>query len=127
MKDKETTIEEMKVKIKEFIDERDWGQYHLPKDVAIAMTIEVAEILEHFRWKNDKEIEEFIKDPKNKEELGDELADTFMFLIDLSRVCNIDLAEAFERKLKKSSKKYPKELVKGKKEKYTHYEINNQS
>jgi len=122
MNDKETTIDDLKRMMKEFIDERDWEQYHLPKDVAIALSIEASEILEHFRFKNDKEIEEFLRDDKNKEELGDELADTLMFLVDLARVCKIDLAEATERKLKKSAKKYPKDLVKGKSHKYTHYE-----
>ena len=122
MNDKETTIEEIKIKIKYFIDERDWEQFHNPKDVAIALTIEVAEILEHMRWKTKKELEEYLNKPKNKEEIGDELADTLMFLVDLARVCDIDLAEAFERKLKKVEKNYPKDLVRGKAHKYTHYQ-----
>jgi dCTP diphosphatase len=121
MNDNDTTIKEMRKRLKAFIDERDWDQFHKPKDIGLALIIEAAEILEHFRFKTDKEIEEFLNDSKNKEELGDELGDTLMFIIDLARVCNIDLAEAFERKLGKSAKKYPVDLVKGKSHKYTYY------
>jgi dCTP diphosphatase len=124
MNDKITTIEEIKEKITSFIQERDWEQYHLPKDVGIALSIEVGEILEHFRFKSDKMIEEWLKDPENKEQLADEIGDTGVFLIDLARICNIDFAEAINNKLKKSAIKYPKEIVKGKPHKYTHYENN---
>ncbi|MFT4297580.1 MAG: nucleotide pyrophosphohydrolase [Candidatus Woesearchaeota archaeon] len=122
MKDDSTTIEEIKQKLLNFINERDWDQYHIPKDVALALSIEVAEILEHFRFKTDDEIAEWIKDKNNKQELADEIADTGMFLIDLARVCDIDLAEAIESKMKKSALRYPADVVRGKPHKYTYYQ-----
>lgn len=122
MNDRNTTIDEIKQKIKIFVDERDWEQFHNPKDVALAVSIEASEILEHFLWKTKKEVEDFIKDPKSKEELSDELADTLVYLVELARVCNIDLSEAYEKKAEKAARKYPKEVVKGKAHKYTFYE-----
>jgi NTP pyrophosphatase (non-canonical NTP hydrolase) len=122
MKDDKTTINEIKKKVEEHIQERDWEQFHNPKDVAIALSIEAAEILEIFRWKTPEQMKELLSDPKIKEDLGDELADVLSFIVDLARVTDIDLAEAFERKMEKNNKKYPKELVKGKNHKYTYYQ-----
>jgi dCTP diphosphatase len=124
MNDNKTNIGEIKQKISEFINARDWEQYHIPKDVALALSIEVSEILEHFRFKTDENIKEWMNDPKNKEQLADEIADSGIFLIDLARICNIDLSKAIKNKLEKSAKKYPVDMVKGKPHKYTYYKNN---
>jgi NTP pyrophosphatase (non-canonical NTP hydrolase) len=121
MDDNTTTIEEAKSILKEFIDERDWEQFHKPKEVALALSVEVAEILEHFVFKSKEQVEDKLADPKVKEEIEDEIADSFAYLIDLARVCDVDLMKAYERKMEKNRKKYPKELVKGKNHKYTYY------
>jgi len=102
-----------------FRDERDWKQFHNPKDVAISLSLEAGEVLEHFQWKTPEQIEQHIKD--HKEDIGDELADVLAHLLILSNDLDIDLSTAFEKKMKKNAKKYPVEKVKGKNKKYTEY------
>lgn len=103
--------------IEQFRNDRDWKQFHTPKDVAMNIVIEAGEVLEHFQWKTDEEITEYVK--KHKEEIGDELSDVlhgvFLMALDL----DIDLVDAFEKKMKKNEKKYPAEKVKGRNVKYT--------
>jgi NTP pyrophosphatase (non-canonical NTP hydrolase) len=122
MNDNRTTIEEIKLTIKEFIDERDWDQFHNPKDVAIGIVTEAGELLDHFRFKTNEEITEMLKNAKKKEEIEDELADVMFFCADFARVAGIDISNALKRKMDKSEKKYPKDKVKGKNHKYTYYQ-----
>ena len=110
-------IKEMQKKIIKFRDERDWKQFHSPKDLAIDLSLEASEVLEHFLWKNDKEQKVHIK--KHKDEVADELADVLMPLLILAYDFNIDIKKSFERKLKKTAKKYPVSKSKGKHTKYT--------
>jgi dCTP diphosphatase len=102
--------------IKQFRDQRDWMQFHDPKNMSISIVLEASELLEHFQWKNKQEVEKYIKE--NKEEIQDEIADVAMYLFELADNLNIDLAEAMKNKLEKNSKKYPVEKAKGKHTKY---------
>lgn len=104
--------------IKKFRDERDWLQFHNPKDMAAALSIESSELQELFLWKNKKEVEEYIKDKKNIEEISDELGDIFSYAIELADNLGIDIEEAVLKKMEKSSKKYPIEKAKGRHAKY---------
>jgi len=106
-------------KIKKFRDYRDWKQFHNPKDMAEAIVIEAAELLELFLWKSKKESEEFMKNKKNREEFADELADIAWFVLELADTYGIDIEKAIEKKLAKNAKKYPVEKSKGKAIKYT--------
>jgi len=112
-------LNELRDIARKFTSERDWEQFHNPKDLGVALSIEVAEVLEHFRFKTNKEIEKYLK--TNRKKLGHELADVLWFLVRLSDVCDIDLTEAFMEKEKITEKKYPAEKVKGKPDKYTVY------
>ncbi len=103
------TIQEYTQEVNDFINERDWGKYQHPKDVAIALIIEAGEILEHFRFK---------QEPANKEALGEELADVFIYLVSLAHQLQIDLDESFHKKLEHNRKKYPIEKFYGKNKKY---------
>ena len=123
--EKTHTIHSLKEKFIDFRDKRDWKQYHLPKDLAIALSIEAGEILEHFRFKTHEEILEYIKDQENKKKLSHELADVFMYLLVLANETGIDLAEAFHEKQKINEARYPVEVCKGKPNKYSDYEHNN--
>ena len=107
MRDEETKIEEIKTALKEFAKERDWEQFHTAKDLAIAVSVEAAEILEHFRFRNGKDLEEYLANEENKRELSYELADVMAFLSRLSEVTGIDLAKAVEEKMELNRKKYP--------------------
>lgn len=109
-------IKDLTGKIIKFRDERDWKQFHKPKDLAISLVLEASEVLEHFQWKNEKEIEEYIK--INKDEIGDEIADVFIYLMDIAHGLDIDIKKAVEDKLIKNGKKYPVEKAKGKHTKY---------
>ena len=100
-----------------FRDERDWKQFHNQKDVAISLTLEAAELLEHFQWKTPAEIKEHIR--TGKAEISDELADVFYYILVLCHDMDIDLAEALRAKLVKNAAKYPVSKSKGRITKYT--------
>ena len=102
-----------------FRDARDWKQFHNPKDVAISLSLEASELMEHFQWKNKEEIEEHIKN--HKEEISDELADVLYWVLLMSGDMKIDIVKAFNRKMKKNAQKYPVSKAKGKHLKYTEY------
>ena len=104
-------------KVTKFRDKRDWKQFHSPKDLAISLSIEAAELLEHFRWKNKKEVESYIKG--HKKEIEDEYADVLYALLLIANDLNIDPAKALDNKLEKNNKKYPVKKAKGRHEKYT--------
>lgn len=104
-------------KIRKFRDERDWMKFHDPKNLAVSITIEAAELLEHFQWKDKEEVENYVK--KNKEEISDEIADVAIYLAELADNLGIDLVEAMDNKLEKNAKKYPVEKAKGVATKYT--------
>ncbi len=121
MTDETTKIKELKEIVRLFCEERDWDQYHNAKDLAIAISTESSELLEHFRFKSEKEIEEFFKDAKKKEEISDEMADVLYFLVLLAQRYDVDLTTALRKKIEKNEKKYPVDKVKGKNKKYTEY------
>lgn len=91
--------------INKFIEDRDCSQFYNPKDIAISISIEVAELLEHFQWKNDNEMEIYLH--KNKEAVADELADVLYWMLFMSNKFSINLSEAFEEKMQKNKLKYP--------------------
>ena len=109
-------ISELTKKILKFRNDRNWKQFHNAKDLAIDISLEASEVLEHFLWKNKKEVTAHIK--KHKKEISEELADVFVNVLIMSHDLNIDIKDAVEKKLKKNEKKYPVEKSKGRHEKY---------
>lgn len=109
-------IAELVKKILIFRDQRNWKQFHNPKDLALSLTLETSEVLEHFQWKNDKELKDYLK--KNKRALGEELADVLYYNLLLSKELKINLEKAFLRKMKINSKKYSVKKSRGKATKY---------
>lgn len=103
--------------IVKFRDARDWKQFHNPKDLAISLSLESSEVLEHFQWKSKEEIEKYIK--TNKKEIGEELSDVLYWVLLLANDLNIDIEKAFKLKMKQNQKKYPIKKAKGKHTKYT--------
>ncbi len=110
-------FKEIAKKIKDFRDQRDWAQFHNHKDMALSLVLEAAEVLEHFQWKTLEETNRHVE--THKEELGDELADVAMYLIELADNVGIDLPAAIEAKMIKNAKKYPVQKSRGKHTKYT--------
>lgn len=110
-------ISEIQERIVKFRDDRDWKQFHNPKDLSLSLVLEAAELMEHFQWKNQKESLEHIA--KHKEAIGDELADVLYWVLLIANDLKIDLYEASDRKLKKNGEKYEVSKAKGNHKKYT--------
>ncbi len=119
--DDSTTIKTLKDETRKFAVERDWEKFHNPKDLAIGVSLEVAEILELFRYKTDEEIRELLKNESFKKSLSHEMADVLNMLVRLADVCSVDLATSFFEKLEINKQKYPVEKVKGLSKKYDEY------
>ena len=103
-----------------FRRERDWEQFHNPKDVAISLSIEAAELLEWFQWRNLDEIRDMLQSDK-REQLEDEIADVDVYLSYLCHDLGIDLNQVVKNKMAKNAAKYPKERVKGRADKHNEY------
>lgn len=112
-------ISELIERLRAFRKARDWDQFHHPKDVAVSIVLEASELLEHFQWKDNAAAEEYIK--THREEIGEEAADVFIYLIQFCDRMGIDLVDAAKRKIEKSELKYPADKVKGSAKKYTEY------
>lgn len=110
-------IESLTKRILDFRDARDWKQFHNPKDMALSLVLESAEVMEHFQWKNTEEIEKHVK--KDKEDIADELADVLYWVLLMSHDLDINLLDALDKKQSKNEAKYPVEKAKGRHTKYT--------
>ena len=117
--DKEITIEELRKFVIKFRDEREWKKYHNPKDLAISMSIEAAELLELFQWKTVEEIKEMLKNDEKYQRACEELADIIIYCLDMSEILDADISEIVKKKLEQNEKKYPVEKAKGSAKKYT--------
>ena len=113
------TFDALRSQILAFRDERDWDQFHQPKELAIALSIEAGELLEHFLWKSPTEVEQRMV--TRKEEIADELADVAVYLIELADKVGVDLPTAIQRKMEKNAVKYPVEKARGSNKKYSEF------
>ena len=117
--DSKTSIEQLKKLLLDFRDERDWEQFHDPKNLAEAISIEAAELLELFLWKSPNDVTHLLKsDAKFKDAVEDELADILSFILNFANAANIDVSRAVSNKIEKNRKKYPVEKAKGSATKY---------
>lgn len=114
------SLNELKQKLQQFVDERDWAQFHSPKNLAMAMIVEAAELVEHFQWNTEAESHE-LSDEK-REQVGHELADTFVYLLRIAQVLDIDLIDVTNKKIALNAIKYPVYKARGKNNKYTDYQ-----
>ena len=108
-------FESVKKRIYAFIDERNWRQFHSPKNLAISISLEASELLEHFQWKDQRPNEIGEK----REEISDEVADIFVYLVEFADLMGIDILKAAEQKLSKNAIKYPVEKSRDSCKKYT--------
>jgi NTP pyrophosphatase (non-canonical NTP hydrolase) len=106
-------------RLRQFAREREWEQFHSPKNLAMALSVEVAEIVEHFQWLTEEESRKL--SPDQRRTLKDEIGDVLIYLANLADQLDIDPVEAAEEKLAKNEKKYPAQRVKGKSLKYSEY------
>ena len=106
-------------KLRAFAEERDWDQFHSPKNLSMALMVEAAELMEHFQWLT--EAQSAGLSPDNKQAVSEELADILLYLVRLSDKLGVDLREAALNKLEKNAVKYPAEQVRGSAKKYSDY------
>ena len=113
MADDKTTIRELIEVVAQFEAQRDWAQFHSPKNLALGVAIETGELLEHFQWITEAQSREMVKDAEQVGQVRQELADVFCYLLNLAHVMNIDLSDAFYEKMKINEAKYPAEKYRG--------------
>lgn len=112
-------IKSLQSLVTEFRDKRDWKQFHNPKDMALSLSLESAEVLEHFQWKNNEELSSYLD--AHKEAVSEELADVLYWVLLMSNDLEIDISETFVNKMKKNEEKYPLEKAKGNHKKHTEH------
>jgi len=115
----EESLEQIKQRLRNFAADRDWDQFHSPKNLAMALIVEAAELVEHFQWL--KEEESASLQNQKLAEVEQELADIQIYLIRLADKLNIDLLSAVNHKIELNERKYPAERVHGSSKKYTDY------
>lgn len=119
MTDATTTVAELKAKVLAFAQERDWEQFHTPKNLSMALAAEAGELMEHFLWGESVASRETAADPQRAIKIQEELADIVIYALEFANMTGIDLSAAIADKVVKNAKKYPVSKARGKSLKYT--------
>lgn len=122
VKSKSQDIEALKLQLREFAVARDWEQFHSVRNLILALVGEVGELAAEFQWISDDDIARALQDGDKRESVGSEIADVFIYLLRLSDITGIDLAEELKKKLAVNEERYPADKAKGSAAKYTAYE-----
>jgi NTP pyrophosphatase (non-canonical NTP hydrolase) len=109
MADQETTVAELREIVGRFVEERDWRQFHAPKNLSMSLAIEAAELMEHFQWLTPEETQAVAGDAGKLHDVGEELADVLAYSLAMANALNIDVADALRRKMIRNAEKYPVE------------------
>ena len=113
MSDAETTVSELRELIRAFVERRDWRQFHAPKNLAMSLAIEAAELMEHFQWISTEKSREIAAEPGELAEVSDELADVLCYALAMANQLDIDLSTAIRSKMIKNEEKYPADEFRG--------------
>lgn len=113
MSDTTTTVAELRELLRQFVDERDWRQFHSPKNLSMSLAIEAAELMEHFQWIDVAESRRIADDPAKLQQVREELADVLAYAIALANELNIDISQAMREKMLKNALKYPADECRG--------------
>jgi len=113
------SLQHLSQRLLQFARDRDWEQFHAPKNLAMALAVEAAEIMEHFQWLSEQQSEQLNEDKRR--EVAFEVADVFIFTLRLAQRLNIDLAAVVDEKININEQKYPADKVRGSAKKYTEY------
>jgi len=117
--DSTTTIAEIKARVLAFARERDWEQFHAPKNLSMALAGEAAELMEHFLWATPEASRAVAADAAKRQKIAEELADVVIYALEFANVTGLDVAAAVEAKMAANARKYPVEKARGRAEKYT--------
>ena len=117
--DEATPVSELKALVRRFVEERDWDQFQTPKDLAIGLSVEAAELLEHFRFRSNEEMDQRLLMEDRRTDIAHELADVLYFVLLMSANLGYDVTTILRDKLEVSARKYPVAKARGVNEKYT--------
>lgn len=112
--DEHTTVAELRDLVAEFVRERDWEQFHDPKNLSMAIATEAAELMEHFRWVRNEASGDYVRDPARRAEVAAELADVMAFALGFANAAGIDISSAVREKMARNAQKYPTQKYRGK-------------
>ena len=116
----DNAFEDIKLTLRDFANQRDWDQFHSPKNLAMALNVEAAELLEHFQWLTEQQSSSL--DSETLNEVADEIADIQIYLIRIADKLGVDIASSTQKKIVKNAEKYPADKVRGQSKKYTKYQ-----
>lgn len=117
--DATTTVSELKRRILAFTRERDWEQFHSPKNLSMALAAETGELMEHFLWATTDESKRIADDPQKRAKIGEEVADVIIYALEFANATGLDVSATIEAKMEANAKKYPVEKARGRADKYT--------
>jgi NTP pyrophosphatase (non-canonical NTP hydrolase) len=117
--DSATTIAELKTRLRAFVREREWEQFHSPKNLSMALAAEAGELMEHFLWATAEQSRSTAASPDKRDKIADELADVVIYALEFANSTGLDVAAAIEAKMAANARKYPVEKARGRAEKYT--------
>src|SRR5476651_29567 len=117
--DSATSVAELKARILAFVRERDWEQFHAPKNLSMALAAEAAELMEHFLWATPEASHAVASDAAKRQKIAEELADVVIYALEFANMTGLDVAAAVEAKMAANARKYPVEKARGRAEKYT--------
>ena len=120
MADEKITLQDLKERMATFVRERDWEQFHNPKNLSMSIAIEAGELMEHFQWLTEQQSKQL--DAEALQEIGEELADIVIYSLSMANYLQLDLSATVLAKMAKNRLKYPKDQVRGKSHKYTYYQ-----
>ena len=113
LSDSETTVSELRQLVNDFVERRDWHQFHAPKNLAMSMAIEAAELMEHFQWLTAEQSRALAETPEQLEAVGEELADVLCYALAMANELQLDLSTAIRQKMQKNEQKYPADEYRG--------------
>ena len=119
LSDRTTTVAELRERILAFVRERDWEQFHAPKNLSMALAAESAELMEHFLWASPEESRAVAVDPAKRAKIAEELADVVIYALEFANTTGLDVASSIEEKMAANARKYPVEKSRGRSAKYT--------
>jgi NTP pyrophosphatase (non-canonical NTP hydrolase) len=117
--DSATTVSQLKDRVLAFARERDWEQFHAPKNLSMALAAEAGELMEHFLWASPQESRAVAADPAKRAKIAEELADVVIYALEFANATSLDLSAAIAAKIDANARKYPVEKSRGKSAKYT--------
>ena len=117
--DSTTTVSQLRESVLAFVRERDWEQFHSPKNLSMALAAEAAELMEHFLWATPEESRKVASDPAKRAKIAEELADVVIYALEFANATGLDVAASIEGKIAANARKYPVEKARGRSAKYT--------